>query len=135
MPKLRCSGCKASLTPEDKSVQFITCGYCRSANKNPKFRETPVDHYQKMDQGPREHIQHPGNIGQSSDGEILRSLIPSLMPRRRFRRSRRRGGCGCGCGCGCLAIIIMILIGLGFINFILEVGFDELFYMIEQMIN
>ena len=134
MEKLRCSGCKASLRPQDKSVKFITCEYCRATIKNPKFREAPinVNHRQSINQEPRDHIRHPGDIGQSGD---LRTFIPTLIPRRRFRR--RRGGCSCGgCGCGCLVILILIIIiGVGLISFILEVGFDELIDMIERLIN
>ena len=138
MPVLRCGGCKASLRPQDKSVQFITCEYCRATIKNPKFREVPpVSQHQNINQGARANVQQPGNVGQPSDAQILGSLIPALMsgrPRRRFRR-RRRGGCGYGCGCGCLVIIIVIFLSLGLITFILEVGFDELLNLIEQLIN
>ena len=135
MPELRCSGCKAGLRPQDKSVQFITCEYCRVTVKNPKFREVPpVSQHQNINQAPRTNTQQSGNVGQSSDAQILGSIIPALMPRRRFRSRRRRGSsCGCGCGCGCLVIIMIILFGLGFITFILEVGFDEFLNMIEQL--
>ena len=59
MGKLRCGGCKASLTPQDSSVRFIICEYCRGTNKNPDFREPVVS--PPVNNNPNIHQQHMNN--------------------------------------------------------------------------
>jgi len=115
MANLRCIGCKASLIPEDKSVQFITCAYCRKTNKNPNFKEiakpTPSSlPNQNFNQETWTNTQQNGDKQPSRNDEFLMPFLTSLlMPRRvRHRRNfRRSNGCG-GCGCGCLVIFIII---------------------------
>jgi len=94
-----------------------------------------VNHNQNINQESSQHTQQPRN----NDAEILTSLLKSIPlmsgPRmgRRRRFGRRRGRCGCGCGC--LVVIIFIVFGFSLLRFILEIGFDEMIYWIEQLFN
>ena len=134
MAKLRCNGCKAGLIPEDKSIQFITCGYCRKTNKNPNFKEIPrpTHQSQSFNQKGSDQTQSTHHTQQQRPNE---SLAPFLTPRRIRRRHRfRRSGCGgcCGgCGCGCLVIFI-IIIGL-LITFIEEI--TQLIYRLVELVQ
>jgi len=115
MEKFICTSCKASLKPAHARVEFITCIYCRSTNKNPNFKEIinqTVQFQQNMRQQPSQHSQSARNSGGSQDTEFLMSFLMSLFAfgqgrrrRRSFRRRRRRG-------MGCSSIIILILLVL-----------------------
>jgi len=110
MGQLVCGSCKASLTTDGKNIEFVTCAYCRSMNKNPNY-QPPINHTEKFQQNatqqPRPQQRPPQN---QQDAQLLTAFLTTLNTfggggrRRRGRRRRRRG-----CGSGCITIIIIAI--------------------------
>jgi len=141
MPELRCSGCRGNLPPEDVNVEFITCIYCRAANKNPNFRVIPESapppvQQQPINQNVQPTMRQPTTDTQrSEDAEFFVSTFMSLLAggawgaHRRGRRSRRRRR-GCGCG-GCLMVIILIFLVFALLAaFVFRVEIAEIIYRV-----